>query len=136
MNRTAARAGQESGRSDGSRTLTIHDVPTPEAGGSGGAGPSRGGDSPSDGVLRLRGRGDQSDNRRVVWSEGTVDNEGLGRKKSKSEYRVKPIRPLPVATGLTPLSSPQSTFPTSLLHLPQAQGIRRIIRRVLFWLRF
>ena len=24
--------------------------------------------------------------RRVVWSEGTVDNEGMGKKKSKSEH--------------------------------------------------
>jgi protein phosphatase 1 regulatory subunit 11 len=86
MNRTAHRPGHLSGRTDGSRTLTIHDVPTPEGGddtggvGQGGAGPS----SIPDGVLRLRGAGNPS-SRRVVWSDDTVDNEHMGKKSSKSE---------------------------------------------------
>lgn len=45
------------------------------------AGPS----DPVVGVLKLRG--DRSARRqKVVFSEGTVDNEGMGKKKSKSEY--------------------------------------------------
>jgi len=36
---------------------------------------------PPDGTLRLRGGPIHS--RRVTWSEEVVDNEGLGRKKSK-----------------------------------------------------
>jgi protein phosphatase 1 regulatory subunit 11 len=44
------------------------------------AGPS----DPIVGVLKLRG--DRSARRqKVVFSEGTVDNEGMGKKKSKSE---------------------------------------------------
>ena len=77
--------GQTSGRSDGSRTMTIHDVPTGEQGGEGGSGSGgAGGEASSDGgVLRLRGGGGNT--RRVVWSSETVDNEGMGKKKSKSE---------------------------------------------------
>ncbi|WVQ80787.1 hypothetical protein IAT38_002892 [Cryptococcus sp. DSM 104549] len=37
--------------------------------------------SPPVGVLRLRGA--PTKQRKVVWSEGTVDNEGMGKKKSK-----------------------------------------------------
>lgn len=82
--RTAHRSNYTTGASDGSRTLTIHDVPTPEDDDSG-AGPSSHSQRPADGVLRLRGaRGDGS-NRRVVWTDDTVDNEGMGKKKSKSE---------------------------------------------------
>jgi hypothetical protein len=36
------------------------------------------------GVLRLRA----DEGRRVKWVNGVVDNEGLGRKKSKSEFLV------------------------------------------------
>ncbi|KAK6509964.1 Type 1 phosphatases regulator ypi1 [Arthrobotrys musiformis] len=35
----------------------------------------------SDGVLRLRGA--HTERRRVTWTEEVVDNEGLGRKKTK-----------------------------------------------------
>lgn len=66
--------------------MTIHDVPTPEQGGSS-SGPGRGtgddeGEGSNAGVLRLRGGGGNT--RRVVWSSETVDNEGMGKKKSKS----------------------------------------------------
>ncbi|EPS43222.1 hypothetical protein H072_2793 [Dactylellina haptotyla CBS 200.50] len=37
--------------------------------------------SNTDGVLRLRGV--QTERRRVAWTEEVVDNEGLGRKKTK-----------------------------------------------------
>lgn len=63
--------------SDGSRTITVeHDndegeaVETPDF----------------DGVLRLRGG--PTHGNRVTWQEGTVDNEFLNRKKSKSGCRA------------------------------------------------
>jgi protein phosphatase 1 regulatory subunit 11 len=61
--------------SDGSRTMTIESLAF---------------DTPSDGneivgVLRLRG-GPRRNRQRVVWGEDVVDNEGCGKKKSKSEW--------------------------------------------------
>lgn len=77
MNRTAYRPGHTAPANDGSRTVTIHGSQTPEAG------PS----SQPDGVLRLRGdAGANTSSRRVVWTEDTIDNEGMGKKKSKSEF--------------------------------------------------
>lgn len=72
-----------------SRTLTITPTPTPEAGPSN-PDPSNGGGPPNVRVLRLRG----GPNRRqkVVWSEETVDNEGMGKKRSKSPFRLH-LRP-------------------------------------------
>ncbi|GAA5821015.1 hypothetical protein JCM11251_001921 [Rhodosporidiobolus azoricus] len=67
----------------GSRTMTATSTPTPEAGSSSGGGE----EGPSGeregvvGVLKLRGRGPMG--QRVQWTEETVDNETLGRKKSK-----------------------------------------------------
>lgn len=64
---------------DGSRTITIHDVPTPEGGA----------DDDEDNfsshprpVLKLRG-GPKS-KQRVAWKEEVIDNENAGKKKSKS----------------------------------------------------
>lgn len=34
------------------------------------------------GVLKLRGAPSR---RRVMWEQGTIDNEGMGKKKSKSQ---------------------------------------------------
>lgn len=67
----------------GSRTMTVTPTGTAEA--SAAASPAETRPvSPSEvGVLRLRG-GPVRQNR-VVWSEGTIDNEGMGKKKSKSE---------------------------------------------------
>jgi hypothetical protein len=40
----------------------------------------------TDGLLRLRASSASNvESRRVIWSEDTVDNEHLGKKKSKSE---------------------------------------------------
>ncbi len=64
--------------SDGSRTITIHDVPAPEVSDDEMTSHPRS-------VLRLQG-GPRSQ-QRVVWKEGTVDNENCGKKKSKSERR-------------------------------------------------
>ncbi|BGP20108.1 hypothetical protein JCM10213v2_008243 [Rhodosporidiobolus nylandii] len=63
--------------------MTVTGTPTPEGTG---ADPTAGGSEagPSEdvvGVLRLRGRGPQG--QRVQWTDETVDNEMLGRKKSK-----------------------------------------------------
>lgn len=77
------RPGQTAGPSHGSRTMTMHDVPSGEQAGQGGSGAGQEDRAEgSGGVLRLRGGGNT---RRVVWSEETVDNEGMGKKKSKSE---------------------------------------------------
>lgn len=77
------RAGSSRSNSHGSRTLTIESNATPDS------------DSFADahvGTLYLQGP--RSDNQnmptrrrsghRVVWTEDTVDNEGCGKKKSKS----------------------------------------------------
>ena len=66
--------------SDSSRTVTIHDVQPRrdiEAGG------SQGSAQQPVGALRLRG-GPRRSRQRVAWDEDVVDNEGAGRKKSKS----------------------------------------------------
>lgn len=73
MNRTRQRPDQHN--QDGSRTITVQDtnaenstVPSTQ-------------EAPPVGVLHLRATDNTS--KRVVWSEGTVDNEGMGKKKSK-----------------------------------------------------
>lgn len=73
--------------SHGSRTLTIERDEAPEAGSS-----SR--ENTNVGSLRLQGaaQGDEDSlalahqrrQRRVVWTDDTIDNEGCGKKKSKS----------------------------------------------------
>ncbi|KII85259.1 hypothetical protein PLICRDRAFT_146084 [Plicaturopsis crispa FD-325 SS-3] len=57
--------------SDGSRTVTVHDHEHEDS-------------APEEpqAILHLRG-GPRRTRRTVAWSEGTVDNEGCGRKKSK-----------------------------------------------------
>ena len=73
------------GATGASRTITLTGTGTPEA-------------QPGEdvGILRLRAdengaQAGSSRPRRVVWTEETVDNEGLGRKKSKSKHHL----PLP-----------------------------------------
>jgi len=69
--------------SDGSRTITIQDVqPRLE-----GEGDSPTSSRPPIGALRLRG-GPRRTRQRVAWDDGVVDNEGAGKKKSKSTYPV------------------------------------------------
>ncbi len=71
-----------SAASDGSRTITIQDSNPREEGAN-----SSGEDSEV-GRLRLRGatRRDRAGRPRVVWREDVVDNEGAGRKSSKSSF--------------------------------------------------
>lgn len=65
----------------GSRTITVTDAQPREAPQPDGASPSTH-VAPQAGVLRLRG-GPRS-TQRVVWREDVVDNEGCGKKSSKS----------------------------------------------------
>lgn len=65
----------------GSRTMTINPTLTPDSGPSN-PDPAGEGGQPTVGVLRLRGGPVRR--QKVVWSEETVDNEGMGKKKSKS----------------------------------------------------
>ncbi|BGP58196.1 hypothetical protein JCM8202_004735 [Rhodotorula sphaerocarpa] len=75
--RTAMRAPQATPDAHGSRTLTT--TATPADGGAPAADES---ENPRDvGALRLRGRAMPT--QRVQWTQETVDNEGLNRKKSK-----------------------------------------------------
>lgn len=62
--------------SDGSRTITVHDNQP----GEGDASPN----ANSESVGRLRLRGAPRNRPRVVWREDVVDNEGAGKKSSKS----------------------------------------------------
>ena len=82
MQAATRRRPQTSAPGDGSRTITIHDNGVGEQDDEGSnpdaAGPSGG----STGVLRLRG-GPRS-RPQVAWQDDVVDNEGFGRKKSKS----------------------------------------------------
>ncbi|KZT53522.1 hypothetical protein CALCODRAFT_501038 [Calocera cornea HHB12733] len=64
---------------DGSRTIVLHDSQPREEGADETGEPSR--PHEYDGVLHLRGGPDTRPH--VVWSDDVIDNEGLGRKKSK-----------------------------------------------------
>ena len=83
------RRPRTSAPTDGSRTITLRDAqPRPEddAAAGGGAGPS-GEPNTTVGVLKLRGA-QQRGRQRVSWGADVVDNEGCGKKKSKSPCLV------------------------------------------------
>ena len=83
MSQLASRAGPSfSSPTHGSRTMTITSAP-PVHGNDDGDDIENRPDGPV-GVLRLRG-GPRNPRQRVVWDDDVVDNEGCGRKKSKSE---------------------------------------------------
>jgi len=69
---------QQNQPESGSRTLTETATPARRANEEANNG------EPSEPVGVLKLRGGPSRRQRVVWSEGTVDNEGMGKKKSKS----------------------------------------------------
>ena len=71
--------------SDGSRTITLLDAQSrPQEGEDAPGGYNETGSAHA-GLLRLRATSSQRQtSQRVAWSEGVVDNEGCGRKKSKS----------------------------------------------------
>lgn len=78
MSQVARRGGpSNSAPSDGSRTITLRDSQPKEEDDD-----SRSGGEV--GRLQLRG-GRRRNGPRVVWSEDVVDNEGMGKKSSKSE---------------------------------------------------
>ncbi|CAK9781147.1 unnamed protein product [Cutaneotrichosporon oleaginosum] len=82
----SARATAQQARPDnhGSRTITITPTTDTEAGPSTGSPPTSRSETPSSvGVLRLRGA--PARRQHVMWTSDTVDNEGLGKKKSKSQ---------------------------------------------------
>ena len=94
---TRRAGGSSAPATDGSRTIVLHDAqPREEGGGESDAGRGEtsdaagsigsGADRERDvvGVLRLRGARRRGP--RVAWTEDVVDNEGLGRKKSKSTF--------------------------------------------------
>jgi protein phosphatase 1 regulatory subunit 11 len=62
----------------GSRTLTQTSTPA--------RGTENNDAGPSEPVGVLKLRGGPSRRQKVVWSEETVDNEGMGKKKSKSKW--------------------------------------------------
>jgi hypothetical protein len=66
---------------DGSRTIVVTDAQPREAPHADGASPPTR-VAPRVGVLRLRGG--PRNTQRVVWREDVVDNEGCGKKSSKS----------------------------------------------------
>jgi protein phosphatase 1 regulatory subunit 11 len=61
--------------------MTITPTPASDAGPSTANNPR----SPPVGVLKLRGGPRRQ---RVMWTDETVDNEGMGRKKSKSTSKI------------------------------------------------
>lgn len=77
------------------------------------------------GVLRLRGRA--LNHVKVQWEEDVVDNEFLNRKKSKST--PLPSSPLGSRSTLRSRELTLRSNPASLLHLPQAESVRRILGR-------
>ena len=80
MSQLARRGGpSNSAPTDGSRTITLRDSqPNEEDDG------SRSGEEI--GSLQLRGARRRT-GPRVVWSEDVVDNEGMGKKSSKSKFQ-------------------------------------------------
>ncbi|CAG8460440.1 2082_t:CDS:2 [Ambispora leptoticha] len=72
----------------GSRTMTIHPEEVAEQG-VGGEGSSNSAEEPIiSGTLKLCGSDSNNESRKVKWDDDVVDNEKLGRKRSKS--RSKP----------------------------------------------
>lgn len=115
---TARRNGPStSAPGGGSRTLTITNNPTREEN------DDEQGDNPEGeiiGTLSLRvtpcRRGP-----RVAWDEDVIDNEGFGRKKSKSKSQTFPHPNVFILV-----------LYFSLLYLPQTTEIRRVIGRIVF----
>ena len=108
MTTRQTRRPNTSAPSDGSRTITLRDDQPREDDNS---------DTQSIGTLRLRGAARHR--QRVVWREDVVDNEGAGKKKSKSESALlRSIR------DPCPLSCSSSD---SLLYLSQTQAVRRVV---------
>lgn len=92
---------------DGSRTMTITNDPTKEEGED-----DQGSSNPTGdvvGTLRLRAA-PRENKPRVAWNEDVIDNEGCGKKKSKSASRFYATKRF-------------SNGGHSLLHIPQTSQI-------------
>jgi hypothetical protein len=114
---------------DGSRTLTAHDSP-PEESTVIAANPSAN-ETPTRTVGTLRLRGGllvPATRQRVAWDEDVVDNEGCGRKSSKSVCSSAAVLP--------PLLTDVVWFffffflggVASMLHISQTKEVRRVVR--------
>lgn len=76
---TRVRDGEETRRPNGSATMTITASSAPEE--------PNGEENPEVvGRLRLHGRTMEHANQGVRWTDDVIDNEHLGRKKSKSTF--------------------------------------------------
>jgi hypothetical protein len=102
---------------DESRTLTITNDPVREDE-EGQGNDSEGGQAV--GTLKLRGKTKEGRTQRVAWDEDVVDNEGFGRKKTKSILGF-------IITPLTIFSDLLTLIIFSLLYLSQTEEIRRIL---------
>lgn len=91
---------------DGSRTITITSTPPAESD----VDPKP--DEPV-GTLKLRGGPRKKPRQRVVWDEDVIDNEGCGKKKSKSTLTLLTLCEF-------------GSHWHSLLYLPQAETLRRV----------
>lgn len=92
--------------SDGSRTITVHDNQP----GEGGTHDGTSGESLAVGTLRLRAA--PRSRQRVVWRDDVVDNEGAGKKSSKSMCILVSL-----------LMHTAHTICLSLLYIPQAEEV-------------
>ena len=97
----------------GARTITTTGAQPQENIGSGEEG---GGASDGNvvGVLRLRAGRARGQGPRVAWTEDVVDNEGMGKKKSKSKSPAHAIRRWCLLNAC---------LIHSLLHIPQAETL-------------
>ena len=105
----------------GSRTTVVTDAQPREAPHGGGASSSTR-VAPQGGVLRLRG-GPRS-TQRVVWREDVIDNEGSGKKSSKSTLPPS-LSSLPASLFLLIAHNAlnRTLSISSLLHIPQTPRI-------------
>ena len=80
------------------------------------------------GVLKLRGTPKRR--QRVMWSEGTIDNEGMGKKSSKSESRIKVMFVDALRQSAVSITSPRHSTnrPRNLPPTPLPIRITRVIR--------
>ena len=119
MSTRQARRQNASVPTDGSRTITVHDSQPVED--------DRPVEAPPVGALRLRGVARHR--QRVVWREDVVDNEGAGKKKSKSEcspnhpYIHPPRSSSGASIGLRLCDCSFLTIADSMLYLPQTAAV-------------
>lgn len=117
----------------GSQTLTVNSTSNvPEASTTESASDSREGTPSSVGVLRLRGGPVRRNH--VAWSSETVDNEGLGKKKSKSEPSQFAMLTVQSVAYITSRGNSTNPRPSRTTHLTMskilAAAMPAAVRRV------